>query len=179
MLENKEYISRHLILNKDTLSHDLKDFEFTFIELNKFTKGLDDLETILDKWMFFLKNATTLDFIPKQYEEIPEFNEAFLIATRYKWNKEDMRVYDWVAMKERDEENALRKARDTALAKGMAEGREEGREEGLAQGIEQGIEQGMEVKAIEIAQKSISQNLDNKTISLITGLAEEYIERLR
>ncbi|MFA6396758.1 MAG: Rpn family recombination-promoting nuclease/putative transposase, partial [Sulfurimonas sp.] len=28
MLENKEYISRHLILNKDTLSHDLKDFEF-------------------------------------------------------------------------------------------------------------------------------------------------------
>jgi len=159
MLENKEYISRHLILNKDTLSHDLKDFEFTFIELNKFTKGLDDLETILDKWMFFLKNATTLDFIPKQYEEIPEFNEAFLIATRYKWNKEDMRVYDWVAMKERDEENALRKARDTALARGIAEGIEQGK--------------------IRIAKNAIIQGLKNEMIVLITGLTEETIENLR
>ncbi len=78
-----------------------------------------------------------------------------------------MRVYDWVAMKERDEENALRKARDTALAKGMEER------------IEKGIKKGMEAKAIEIAQKSISQNLDNKTISLITGLTEECIESLR
>jgi len=159
MLENKEYISRHLILNKDTLSHDLKDFEFTFIELNKFTKGLDDLETILDKWMFFLKNATTLDFIPKQYEEIPEFNEAFLIATRYKWNKEDMRVYDWVAMKERDEENALRKARDTALARGIAEGIEQGK--------------------IRIAKNAIIQGLKNEMIVLITGLTKETIENLR
>ncbi len=182
MLENKEYISRHLILNKDTLSHDLKDFEFTFIELNKFTKGLDDLETILDKWMFFLKNATTLDFIPKQYEEIPEFNEAFLIATRYKWNKEDMRVYDWVAMKERDEENALRKARDTALAKGMEEGREEGMAQGIEKGIEQGIEQGREEgernKAIEIA-KNLLDILDDETIALKTGLTPSDIKNLR
>ncbi|MFA6396259.1 MAG: hypothetical protein WCW84_09870, partial [Sulfurimonas sp.] len=152
------------------------------------------LETILDKWMFFLKNATTLDFIPKQYEEIPEFNEAFLIATRYKWNKEDMRVYDWVAMKERDEENALRKARDTALAKGMAkgmaegmaegreeglaeglaEGREEGREEGLAQGIEKGEQQAK----IQIA-KNLLDILDNTTISLKTGLSIKDIENLR
>ena len=182
MLENKEYISRHLILNKDTLSHDLKDFEFTFIELNKFTKGLDDLETILDKWMFFLKNATTLDFIPKQYEEIPEFNEAFLIATRYKWNKEDMRVYDWVAMKERDEENALRKARDTALAKGMEEGREEGMAQGIEKGIEPGIEQGREEgernKAIEIA-KNLLDILDDETIALKTGLTPSDIKNLR
>ena len=167
MLENKEYISRHLILNKDTLSHDLKDFEFTFIELNKFTKGLDDLETILDKWMFFLKNATTLDFIPKQYEEIPEFNEAFLIATRYKWNKEDMRVYDWVAMKERDEENALRKARDTALAKGM----EEGREEGMAQGIEKGIE--------KVAVEMLKDNEPIEKIMKFTGLSKREIEALK
>ncbi|MCX6073744.1 MAG: hypothetical protein NTY39_05420, partial [Campylobacterales bacterium] len=111
-----------------------------------------------------------LDFIPKQYEEIPEFNEAFLIATRYKWNKEDMRVYDWVAMKERDEENALRKARDMALAKGMAEG--------MAEGIEQGREEGEKNKAIEIA-KNLLDILDDETIALKTGLTPTDVKKLR
>ena len=114
----------------------------------------------------------------KQSEEIPEFNEAFLIATRYKWNKEDMRVYDWVAMKERDEENALRKARDTALAKGMAEGLAEGREEGREEGLAQGIEKGEQQAKIQIA-KNLLDILDNTTISLKTGLSIKDIENLR
>ncbi len=194
MLDNEAYISRHLILNKDTLSHDLQDFEFTFIELNKFTKGLEELDTVLDKWMFFLKNATTLDFIPTQYESIPEFNEAFLIATRYKWNKEDMRIYDWVAMKERDEENALRKAKDTALAKGLAEGLAEGIEKGLEKGLAEGIEKGLEKGLAEGIEKgkregekhaklAIAQNLldilDDETIALKTGLSPDDIHHLR
>ncbi|MFZ2968629.1 MAG: Rpn family recombination-promoting nuclease/putative transposase [Sulfuricurvum sp.] len=190
MLDNTDYISRHLILNKDTLSHDLKDFEFTFIELNKFTKSLEELNTILDKWMFFLKNATTLDFIPSQYESLPEFTEAFLIATRYQWNKEDMRIYDWVAMKERDEENALRKAKDTALAKGLAEGLEKGLEKGLAEGIEKGLEKGLaeglekgKREGEKHAKLAIAQNLldilDDETIALKTGLSPIDIHHLR
>ena len=36
MFKDKDYISRHLILNKKTLKQNLEDFEFTFIELKKF-----------------------------------------------------------------------------------------------------------------------------------------------
>nr|MCF6371665.1 transposase [Tychonema sp. BBK16] len=46
------------------------------------------------------------------------------------------------------------------------------------EGIEQGIEQGMRSKAIAIAQKLLSQ-LDNITISQITGLSVEEVQNLR
>ena len=49
IFDNEEYISRHLIINQETNTQDLDDFEFTFIELPKFIKNLDELETILDK----------------------------------------------------------------------------------------------------------------------------------
>lgn len=41
IFENKNYISRHLITNQETNTQDLKDFEFSFIELPKFTKELE------------------------------------------------------------------------------------------------------------------------------------------
>ena len=49
MFENKNFISRHLILNLETKTQDIADFEFTFVELAKFDKKLDELETILEK----------------------------------------------------------------------------------------------------------------------------------
>ena len=63
MFENKSFISRHLILNKETHSQDLDDFEFTFLELSKFNKDLHQLETILDKWLYFLKYTKDLTLI--------------------------------------------------------------------------------------------------------------------
>jgi predicted transposase/invertase (TIGR01784 family) len=37
------------------------DLEFHFLELPKFTKGLDELKTGLDVWLYFLRNAETMD----------------------------------------------------------------------------------------------------------------------
>ena len=57
IFDSEHYISRHLILNKETLKNDLADFEFTFIELPKFKKNLDSLTSIIDKWTYFIKKA--------------------------------------------------------------------------------------------------------------------------
>ena len=159
IFENKNYISRHLIINQETNTQDLDDFEFSFIELPKFKKKLEELETILDKWIYFIKNASDLTLIPKQYENIQEFQEAFDIATQTTWNAKELEVYEYMSLKEFDEINALR----TAESKGM----------------QKGIEKGMEKEKIDIAKKSIIQGLDNETIALITGLNKEFIETLR
>jgi predicted transposase/invertase (TIGR01784 family) len=87
MFSNKDYISRHLILNKETLKQEIEDFEFTFIELPKFNKKLNELETILDKWIYFIKEAENLEMIPKEFESKEEFIEAFKIATQHTWDK--------------------------------------------------------------------------------------------
>ena len=163
IFDNKNYISRHLIINQETNTQDLDDFEFSFIELPKFKKELEELETVLDKWIYFIKNASDLTMIPKQYQNIQEFQEAFDIATQTTWNAKELEVYEYMSLKEFDEINALRTAENKGMQKGM----------------QKGIEKGIEKEKIDIAKKSIIQGLDNNTISLITGLDKEFIEILK
>ena len=166
IFDNKEYISRHLIINQQTNTQDLDDFEFSFIELPKFSKDLHEIETILDKWIYFIKNASTLSMIPNKYDNITEFKEAFDIATQTTWDTKELEVYDYISLKEFDELNALK----TAEKKGM--------EKGIEKGIEKGMEKGMAEKSIEIA-KGLLDILDDETICLKTGLSKESIENLR
>ncbi|MBN2782738.1 MAG: PD-(D/E)XK nuclease family transposase [Campylobacterales bacterium] len=158
IFDNKNYISRHLIINQETNKQDLDDFEFSFIELPKFTKKLESLESLLDKWIYFIKNASDFTVIPQQYKIMKEFEEAFNIATQTTWDKKELEVYEYISLKEFDELNALK----TAEKKGM----------------EKGMEKGREVEKIEIA-KNLLDILDNETISLKTGLDISIIERLR
>nr|MBL0709391.1 Rpn family recombination-promoting nuclease/putative transposase [Colwellia sp.] len=60
MFDNKHYISRHLFINQETAQQDIEDFEFTFIELPKFTKTLNQLDSLLEKWIYFIQNAAGL-----------------------------------------------------------------------------------------------------------------------
>ena len=66
---HEDYISRHLILEKESLTQYLKDMEFAFIEISKFQKEEDQLNHIIDQWTYFLKEAPNLKVIP----EIPCF----------------------------------------------------------------------------------------------------------
>ena len=154
LFENKSYISRHLIINQETKAQDLDDFEFTFIELPKFTKELEALESTLDKWIYFLKHAQDLTLIPKEYNSSEEFQDAFKIVTQTMWDKKEMEIYDYISLKEFDEINAIRTAEKKAMEKGM------------------------EKKAIEIA-KNLLDVLDDETIALKTKLSIETIRNLR
>ncbi len=167
IFENENYISRHLIINQETKSQDLDDFEFSFIELPKFNKELQNLESILDKWIYFIKNVSNLDMIPSEYKNIEEFKEAFNIATQTTWDKKELEIYDYIALKEFDEINALR----TAKKKGIEEGIQKGREEGMQKGRDE--------EKISIAQNAINQGLDDNTIFLLTGLDINTIKNLR
>jgi len=51
------YKSDHVILDKVTYEHDLKDFYFNFIELPKFHKSKEELSSIEEKWCYFFKHT--------------------------------------------------------------------------------------------------------------------------
>jgi len=179
IFKNKNSISRHLIVNQETNKQDLKDFEFTFIELPKFKKELEDLETILDKWIYFIKEASNLTMIPTQYKTEQDFEDAFNIATQTIWSKKELEVYDYMKLKEFDEINAIRTATRKAEKKAKEEGRQEGIEQGRQEGIEEGIEKGKEEQKLEIAKTAIKNGLDDTTIAIITGFDIEFISSLR
>ena len=162
IFETEDFISRHLILDEKTKKQELKDFEFTFIELKKFNLKIEECDTTAKKWIYFIKNAENLEMIPKEYENIEEFKTAFLTAQIYNWNREELEIYDYVSMQEGKRLSEL----ETAKL------------EGEKRGIEKGIKEGERKKQIEIA-KNLLDVLDIETIAQKTGLSEKEIEELR
>ena len=158
IFKTDNYISRHLILDAKTYQQELADFEFAFIELPKFQKTLQESQTIADKWLFFLKNTKNLDIMPSEFENLTEFKEAFIIANQFGWSAKEIQVYDYMKLKEMDQQNEL----ETAEHKGFKKG------------LDTGIEQGK----LEVA-KNLLDVLDDEIIAQKTGLSVDNIKMLR
>jgi predicted transposase/invertase (TIGR01784 family) len=101
-MESQNYLSRHLILDAETQEHKLKDLEFTFIELPKFTKTEQELETLTEKWVYFIKNAENLEVIPPSVTD-DGLKSAYQEADRHTWSKEEVEEYEYARMREADE----------------------------------------------------------------------------
>ncbi|KJV73246.1 putative permease [Orientia tsutsugamushi str. TA763] len=98
LFPNKEdYISRHVILDKKTYEHDLKDFSFTFIELPKFKKDrVEELSDITEKWCYFFKHAkeTTLDGYNKIIGEDLIIKRAYEALDQFNWSEDELITYE-------------------------------------------------------------------------------------
>ncbi len=90
---NPGYISHHLVLDKHTGEHLLADVQFVFIELSKFRKTVEELETEIDAWIYFLKNAENLEAVPDNVTD-EGLMQAYREADRYSWTKEEFLAYD-------------------------------------------------------------------------------------
>lgn len=111
-----------------------KDFQIAVVELPKFKKSLNELESLSDKWLYFLRYATELEEVPPEMTDIDEINTAFEAARRVNLKAielEELEKREKYAMSEVEN---LAWARRNARAEGLAEGREEGREEGKEEG---------------------------------------------
>jgi predicted transposase/invertase (TIGR01784 family) len=101
-MQSPNYLSRHLILDSETQEHKLKDLEFTFIELPKFNKTEQELQTMGEKWVFFIKNAENLNVIPQSVND-KGLQSAYQEADRHSWTKEELEEYEYARMRETDE----------------------------------------------------------------------------
>lgn len=122
---------------------------FIYLEMPKFNKDAEELETKFDKWLYILKNLHKLNRIPEKLKE-DIFLKLFETAEIAKFNQEEYQNYEDSLKYYRDLKNSL----DTA--------REEGKEEGK----------------IEIAINLIKANIDIEIIAQTTGLSKEKIKRL-
>ena len=160
--DGEQYLTRHLILNKETLQQDLRDFEFNFIELRKFNKHEAELESIVEKWIYFIKNAANLNMIPKSAEAIPELKKAYTQATMNTWSQKELDVYEYWQIRDA----ADRYGTEAKVEKGRVEGKIEGKAEGKIEG------------KIEIALKMRQKGMDVAEIMEMTGLSRDEIESI-
>ncbi|TAF74869.1 MAG: Rpn family recombination-promoting nuclease/putative transposase [Bacteroidetes bacterium] len=117
--ESKNYINRHIVKNAETDEHFIKDIEFNFIELPKFNKNVHELNSIIDQWVYFIKNAENIEVIPENIQD-KGLILAYQEADKHNWTIEELDAYDKIFIREQDDrgrmEIALRKNNE-AIAK--------------------------------------------------------------
>ena len=65
-------ITNFKLLEKEEFINYSDDIELIFIELPKFNKQLQDLKTLQEKFIYFIKNSNNLTLIPKELEDISQ-----------------------------------------------------------------------------------------------------------
>lgn len=144
-------ISRFVLKEKEFLVDYLSyDIELVFVELPKFNKRLEELETLTDKWIYFIKNARSLDSVPETMEEVPEMKQAFAVANQAHLSRDELEDLQKREMWIHDQRNAITKA----------------------------VNQAVKQKQVEIARRLLDV-LDEETVSQTTGLSLEAVQLLR
>ena len=175
--EKKAYKSNHIILDKKSYEHDLKDFSFTFIELPKFKKEkIEELKDITEKWIYFFKYAqkTSEGDLKRLIGSDIVIKTAYEALNRFNWNENELIQYDQSEKRLRDYIASMDYQYDKGIQKGIAQGREEGIEKGIQKGMQKGIEN----EKLQTAKNMLARGLDVDLISDVTGLPKSEIKKL-
>ena len=170
IFEGAHYLSRHLILNTATHKQELKDLEFNFIELAKFDKEEKELATIIEKWIYFLKNAGNLKVMPTNGADTVELKEAYESANQFDWTKEEMDVYDYWSIREGRDLDVLNTAKKDARTEGLLEGLREGEAKGKTEGLAEGEAKGKAEGLQEALARMIANGMNEKDARTILGM---------
>ena len=150
---------RHEIKLKDVEdNHVFYDkLTFVYLEMPKFNKTEDELETMFDKWMFVLQNLYRLLERPKAlqdriFKKLFEQAEIARYSEAERWEYEESRKVFW------DNYSVMKTAIKKSLAEGFAKGREE--------------------EKLNTARKMKADGMTVELIEKYTGLSAEDIEKL-
>lgn len=122
--DDKEYL-HHVVMLMDTKKKTVFYDKLTFIylELPKFTKTEDELETMFDKWLFILRHLSEFPERPAVFhEEI--FNQLFEQAEIARFTFDERWAYEGSVKAYRDIRNSIITAERNAEKKGMEKGAE-------------------------------------------------------
>ena len=139
----------------DILTHEIfyDKLSFIYLEMSRFNKTEDELETHFDKWLYVLKNLHRLEEIPEKLRDrifVKLFNQAEIA----KLTKEEMRAYEQSQKVYWDNYSVVETARK--------EGRNEGRQK----------------ERVDIAKELKKNGASRELIAKSTGLSEEQVDKL-
>ena len=123
---------------------------FIYLEMPKFNKTVDQLESRFEKWLYVLRNLNKLDRVPDKLRE-SIFNKLFETAEIARFTPDQIRSYEDSLKYYRDLKNSL----DTAREEGKIEGK------------------------IEVAKNLLLDGVSIDIIKKTTGLSESEIKRLK
>jgi predicted transposase/invertase (TIGR01784 family) len=152
-IAHPKYIHRYQIMDTETCEVFTNTLNFIFVELPKFQKTPEQLETGTDRWLYLLRHMHDLYDIPEPLRDNP-YQLTFRLAEESILSEAEWHLYH----------GSLKTAYDEM----------EMYNTGLNEGLQQGEKQGKR----EVAQKLLEKGLLPADIADLTGLSLEDITAL-
>lgn len=161
--EDKEHLRSDVVLmNRHTGKVFSSKFNMVFLRLPLLKKKAEDCDTLIEKWLYLIKNFEKMNTMPRNFMNDKIFRDLEHTASVATLSDKERRDYEASLKAYRDNYAILKTEREEGRAEGRAEGEAKGRSE--------------EKRLIASCLKK--QGLDWNIISSSTGLSIEDIERL-
>ncbi|NEQ41288.1 MAG: Rpn family recombination-promoting nuclease/putative transposase, partial [Okeania sp. SIO3I5] len=175
------------VVNHFAFLHEQKFFKYkaeqmklVFVELPKFKKSLEQLETLVDKWIYFLKETDSLELIPESLGEVSAIEKALNIANEINLSREELEFLERRKMKEHNETGRILLAEEKAGKKGEKKGKKKGEKKGKKKGrIEEAIALIMlllKERFIEVPEDEIASQLESLSLEDLEDLVKAVLK---
>lgn len=167
--DTKEFRTDVILADRITGELFSDKFRQIFIALPLFNKEEAECETDFERWIYILKNMSTLERMPftarkAVFEKLEEIGNVTSLS------REDQILYERSINAYRTYVSVMRNER----AEGFAEGRQEGLQEGHQKGILEGRQEGLTLAA----RRMKAMGIPAEDIQKVTGLTSEVINSL-
>ena len=135
---------------------------FIYLEMPKFTKQENEIESLCDKWLYVIRNLAALMERPRVLQE-KVFAHLFEAAEIAKFSRVERYEY----------EESLKAYRDWFSVMATAELR--GEERGKEKGLKEGLEKGRIEERLRNARGLKARGVDAEIIAQVTGLSVDDI----
>jgi len=156
--EEEEYITYHRTVNTANGKNHLHYLSYVFVELDRFTKKANELQTVEDDWLYMMAKFDEAKK-PPQHTKDKAVLSAYEAIEQFNWSEAEYDNYIKAMLAAQSEEA-------TGISK-YNKGREEGKIEGKAEG-----------KA-ELIEMMLKQGKSVKQIAEFIGLSQQEIEKLK
>ena len=120
LFENTEKFLTHFVFKEleENFEYYNREIELVFVELPKFNKELEQVENLIQSWIYFIKNAPLFEEIPEKFASMPEIQTAFSIASRTNLTLKELEELEKREMFFEDQRGAIIKSRQEGIIEG-------------------------------------------------------------
>ncbi|NEQ39698.1 MAG: Rpn family recombination-promoting nuclease/putative transposase [Okeania sp. SIO3I5] len=167
--ETSDVVNHFAFLNEEKFfEYTAAEMELVFVELPKFNKSLDELKTLVDKWIYFIKETDSLEIIPESLGEVSAIEKALNIANEINLSPEELELMEQRAIMAQDESGKILLAEEKVEQKGEKKGR-----------IKQAIAIIMlllKERFIEVPEKEIATQLESLSLEDLEDLVKAVLK---
>ena len=157
-----DVISYHKVREEKSQECFLDALTYVFVELPKFSKGGEQLESFEDEWLYFLKTTEESKEPPASLKD-PLVKAAYEVVERFNWTPEAYDAYVRARLLLEEEEFEHEEK--------FKAGKQEGFQEGLGKGIEKG--------KLGMAKALLQKDVDVAIVAETSGFSLEELQRLQ